>query len=164
MNRPSLREFLSKRKVKPNWDFCLVGDGSGQGSDKVVGWCCHLIAFGSDAVRTIEGCASGEGLGEPELVPYVHGLLALLQEGRPRRLVIVTDRADLVAIGSRKETPCGRTAPLWMIFWHLAEDIEVQWERVPSGEIDLNRAADRVAGECRRTLLGKVSAKGLLSA
>jgi hypothetical protein len=164
VERPSLVEFLAKRNVLDGWDYCLVGDGSGQGGDRAVGWCCHLVAADSGLVRTLEGCASGAGLGEPELMPYVHGLLAILQISRPERVVIVTDRADLVSIGARRRPPKGHAAGLWSVFYGLTAEVDIKWIWTQSGVIDLNRLADRRAGECRKALLGQMTIEDKLSA
>jgi ribonuclease HI len=151
-----------------DWDYLLIGDGSGPGSDWEggCGWSCVLLEKNTGKHRVFWGGMSTGSSGNCELWPYVQVLLWLHARGGQRlhrrlgralEVHVVTDSQVVVNQGNGSARR-GGNAPLWAAVDELTEKgLSVRWHWKGRRALELNILADTLARQARQGILGAVS-------
>lgn len=156
-------EVLASDLCLPDFDLLLVGDGSGTSYDRPAGWACLAYDRRKAKVTVHAGGATCGTNNFAELAPYVQALWHHHQDHgqaprAPVRVQVVSDSELTVRCGNgryaRRANGC-----LWAaVSWFEENGYRLAWRHVPRNSNPWNALADRVAGEMRTSLLGKLSA------
>lgn len=144
----------------------LVGDGSGNASDKACGWAGILIDMQTRGRRVSYGAVNQGSINFAEMMPYLqlltwfdqyHGKARLENRGS-LRVHIVTDSQVVANWGAAAMSPTSLTprkqGPYWAAMRYLRSLgylCEFHW--APRQTTELNWAADLIAGLARAAVL-----------
>lgn len=154
---------LTRELNLPEWDFLLVGDGSGCDWNIGAGWACLINGrvSGWPPYRKLVAGGWSDGTNNiAELSAYFQALyfidanLGKLYREKLNRSVlqvaIVTDSQFLVDSYRQQATTTGSLAPLWSgIRMFEMRGYALHFRHIPRLSITQNWAVDKVAGEAR---------------
>jgi ribonuclease HI len=143
---------LANLDIPDDWDFIMVGDGSGSVWHRACGWGCVLI--GSDGSRSVwHGAANLGSVNLAEAMAYMAPLCWLgtqKPQGVLWKVHIVTDSEHTAKSGNDLMAAKG---PLWHAVDMLRrEGLVTYWHFVPRDKFDLNRLVDRISKDNRKAL------------
>jgi ribonuclease HI len=144
-----------------DWDWVLVGDGSGSGWDAPCGWACLAAdrLEAGDAYLFEGGCRAGS-VNFAEAMAYVHALAWILnhEKGRAgamgvvvRRVHVFTDSRYCQSAGAARDPLVGSHP----ILWHALESVArlgllLDWHWLGRNSGPLNVRADALSKLFRR--------------
>jgi ribonuclease HI len=169
-----LPALLARLGVGPTeWDWLLVGDGSGSTWDRACGWACAVIERLADP-DTPPAVFSGSCDRGTNIFAEVMAFLAPLQwvqeqekerrkrlnlAPRPVRVHLLTDnqycseemaRRDRLRKGGQP-SPEGKYGELWCVYEHLGRrGYSLRWHLVGRETVGLHVGADRLSRACRK--------------
>ncbi len=160
MRRPeetpqSLEELLKLLQIGPaDWDFLMVGDGSGSTLDRECGHACVVIERATLG-RTVHygGMSHGTNI-MAEMLAYVTPLLYLTHERLKRgprgvRIHIVSDCQYLSTVWKHRHS-VRKNRELWALFdVFTRRGIDLRFHWIPRDTWQLNQYCDTLAGRSR---------------
>jgi len=155
-----------------DWDYIIIGDGSGTTWEKPCGWGCSMIENRTWVVEAFYGAFNQGTNIVAEIMAYVQPLL-VLSERRERKcqsdgatlVHIVTDCQYVRNTGNLRAAARGKKH---RALWHLIDSLRrsgiiVKFHWIPRDLLKANQFSHTVANAARKSLSGEVS-KGLDSA
>jgi hypothetical protein len=149
-----------------DWDFLLIGDGSGAGWNLGIGWACTLIDRQSWAAKMFYGGINSGTVSLAEILPYLHSLLWFFSQDGPgkdrvraaqanHRVLrghVITDSAYVANCGNQVATR-QQHAPLWRAMDAFSEQgVTLTYHHWGRKTLSLNILADEVARQARYTI------------
>ena len=150
-----------------NWDFLLVGDGSGSNWGRPCGWASVSVERSSGECRVWWGALSHGTVNVAEILAYLQplGWLASREEDRRRkrgarmaayRVHIVTDSQYCEKTGNSEDRMVSKNGALWGVFdTFVRQGILLHWHWLGRGESELNSYVDKLSKLARVQLGGK---------
>ena len=145
------------------WDVALVGDGSGSGWDKPIGWGVTLVEKASGGRKVLWGGASAGTSFLAELWPYLHALAwyDAYREREPARkatfprVAIVTDNKPVADVGNalvagvKDLGGVNAAGPAWAaLLAYRRQGYAFTFSWIPRISWALNSFADQLAENC----------------
>jgi ribonuclease HI len=152
----SLEDLLSLLKIT-EWDYVIVGDGSGSTWQRESGWASTLVENITFKRRSFCGALSNGTSNMAEMLAFLHPLLYLAgnapQLTNGLQVHVITD-SNLVARCGNGEQNRIANAELWFLFDAFRrKGIRTQFHWIPRDHVDLNRFADELAGRARLAIV-----------
>lgn len=147
------------------WDYLIVGDGSGTGWAAEIGWGSTLICKSDDSRKEFFGSMSNGTNNTAELYAALHPLSYLVNTinwaDRPQGLKVhvITD-SQYVANGLNKDNPIwvaslALNRELWMaVHMTRRRGIEIKGHHMPRNSFDLAQRGHDLANASRKSLIG----------
>ena len=148
-----------------DWDYLVIGDGSGTGWGETMGWGSTLICKSDNSRRVFYGAMSSGTNNTAELMAALHPLSFLVNNlnwaDRPQgiKVHVVTD-SKYVADGLTHDNPIWvagltKNRELWMAL-HMTRrrGIEIIGHHLPRNSIDLATFGHELANASRKRLIG----------
>lgn len=152
----NLNKLLKAYEIS-EWDFILVGDGSGTTWEHECGWASTLICRASKMRKVFYGAMSEGTNIVAEMMAYMHPLLFLTsQKIDPKagghRVHIFTDCQPLVTCWKQNDRRTNK------VLWGLISQVQklgfvLQFHWLPRDTYQLNQFADAAAGLSRKGLI-----------
>ncbi len=163
-SKETLEELLARLKID-DWDYLLVGDGSGCEWEGVSGWGCISIARASGERRVWMGCVNRGSVNLAELQAYLTPLdwivhseeKAREEKGTRRRIVrvhIVTDSDYCRHHGSSKKSVVKNAGAWTALAGMKRQGVITTWHHVKRETVELNILADALSKHARLLMLG----------
>lgn len=161
----TLQDLLQLLQIRSNdWDYLIVGDGSGVGWKMGCGWFSTLIRNRPDRRWTFRGGMDPGTVSLAEIMAFMQPVLYLASQTKAtrfRRIHIVSDSEYVVRIGNRQQQPKSH-----LVFWNQLSllhslGMETRFHWIPRDTIALNKLADHLAGQCRKVVSGVDVSSGL---
>ncbi len=157
-------EILDKLNII-QWDYLLVGDGSGSGWNGPCGWASTMIHRASGDVTRWWGCTNQGSVNLAEAMAYLQPLCALAAlrvdagDTGTRYVHIVTDSKYCAETGDRGHgSLASKNAAIWSAFDVLMRGgLILNWHWVSRMQLSLNVLADSLASKARRLAKGGLS-------
>jgi ribonuclease HI len=148
-----------------DWDYLIIGDGSGTGWDKEIGWGSTLICKADNSRKVFFGAMSSGTNNTAELYAALHPLTFLVNNmnwaDRPEgvKVHVITD-SKYVADGLTHDNPIwvasvAKNRELWMaIHMTRRRGIEIVGHHLPRNSIELATFGHTLANASRTRLIG----------
>lgn len=146
----TLNDLLSVLDIKPGeWDFLLVGDGSGNTWELPFGSASTLISAATFDRKVFASSGSHGTNNVAEMMAYLMPLLYLSAQGRAARVHIVTD-SEYVANTLNGQQAAKSNIELWQAIRATRyRGLTLHGHWIPRGVVPLNEFADRLANAAR---------------
>lgn len=139
------------------WEYAIVGDGSGVGWDMGCGWASTLVRRVPAQRWPFRGGMDPGTISLAEIMAFLQPLLFMASTMKPsqfQRVHIFSDSQYVVNIGKGTRAPKSHA-----ILWRQLAGIrglgfEIDFHWIPRDCIDLNKFADAIAGEARKAISG----------
>lgn len=149
-----------------DWDFILVGDGSGSNWKKESGWACTSIEKANMERKIWFGAMNSGTVNFSEMMAYLQPLnwyasreldkRAATHRVEFPRVHIFTDSKYCKDMGDSGSSGYGakrKNFILWNLFSSFARaGILVHWHWIPRGSLELNVLVDKISKEARKNL------------
>jgi ribonuclease HI len=157
----SLENLLERFKIT-NWDFLIVGDGSGSDSNNSAGWASISIERETGQRLVRYGSVSHGTVNFAEAMAYLQPLTWIANREADRRsksklrrrlmnIHILTDSQYCQETGDGKKHEVNKNAGLWAcIDGFVRQGFAIHWHKIGRETIELNRFADRLSKMARR--------------
>ncbi|MCI0421517.1 MAG: hypothetical protein L0312_20210 [Acidobacteria bacterium] len=158
----SLQELLQRLTIPNNWDFILVGDGSGSNWNRACGWGCVSIEKLTMERLVWEGGLNRGTVNFAEIMAYIQPLNWLVAREAERRskhqtrrnvtrIHIVTDSQYCRNTGSSSNRNLPRNSALWSLFdIFTRHGFLLYWHWIPRDDVVLNTYVDQLAKFARQ--------------
>lgn len=158
IKRPAqaLAKLLKSYEIT-DWDYLLIGDGSGTTWEHECGWASTLICRKSKNRKAFYGAMSEGTNIVAEIMAYLHPLLFLTTSKIPPKagghlVHIFTDCQPLVTCWKTKDVRNNK------LLWNLISQMQrlgfvFQFHWIPRDTYQLNQFADAAAGTARKSLV-----------
>lgn len=136
------------------WDYLLIGDGSGTTWQNNIGWCSSLFSKDNEINHFFGGQNSGTNI-IAEMLAYVAPLLWLKEQHKKTSLSvhIITD-CELISQQGNNITQRKSHKELWNLFDAIVRNgIFLTWHWYRRDQLDLNKLSHEKANEMRRLLI-----------
>lgn len=151
----SLEDLLKRLNIK-NWDFLIVGDGSGSNWNREAGWASVSIEKLTMERMVWEGSVNRGTVNLAEIMAYLQPLEWLStrevekrKEGGGTRALhvhIVTDSDYCRKTGNSPVRTMSKNAGLWAAFDAFTRHgFVLHWHWIPREDCDLNRYCDKLS-------------------
>jgi ribonuclease HI len=158
----TISDLTSFLKIgQADWDYLIVGDGSGTTWEKEFGWGSVLIERGSFERTPFFGAMSNGTNNMGEIMAVLHPLMYLANQGKGVRAhgakVHVVSDSEYVVGGLRNANPVWASKlkvnrELWMaIHMTRRRGLIIEPHHVPRDTIDLNKLGHDLANLARRS-------------
>lgn len=151
-----LDDMLARLEIR-NWDWLLVGDGSGTSLDHACGWSCVAVGRREGVRHTLAGACSHGTSQFSEIMAVMHGVAWLCQYTKRSRhteygrrsylnVHVLTDNANCRQSAQKApgERPDAGFAPFWSMFDGFErQGLILHWHHVRRETVGLNAYADR---------------------
>jgi len=150
----TLEEALTCLGVADDWDYLLIGDGSGTSWHNACGWGSSLLLRGADGPLRFWGGFSHGTNNVAEMMAVIQPLLWIanacrLPTDRPSIVRVLTDSEVLADCGNYQQYRRANLE-LWTLLDSLKRKaIQVTFHWIPRNVLALHRLADRIAGDSR---------------
>ena len=163
---PESLDALRERLGIVEWDFLLVGDGSGSTWDRECGWGCVSIERETMHRRSWHGAMNSGTVNFAEMMAYLQPLtwyvsreLQQRKSGKKvqvRHVHIVTDSSYVGGLKASPDLLTGPNGALWQVFKQFtSQGILIRWHWIRRETVELNQFADRLSKAARINLKDK---------
>ncbi len=160
----TLEHLLSRLGVK-DWDFVLIGDGSGSNWQKEAGWASVSIEKLTGERLVHAGAVNRGTVNFAEMMAYLQPLEWLASRETERRkqkgptrayhVHVVTDSEYCRSTGSGPGRMMAKNAGLWAVFdVFTRHGFVLHWHWLPRENCDLNRYCDKLSKMARKLVKG----------
>ena len=156
---------MLKRVGITDWDWLLVGDGSGSVIDLPSGWACIGVNKRSRERMLWYGCMSHCTINMAEMMAYIQALnhIALREKDRANKkarrflnIHIITDSEYCKTKGASGDLMPEWNGALWRVFDdYQRHGLTLHWHWRPRNDSELNTLADAVSKTARELLVGR---------
>lgn len=154
-------EALLKRLGIADWDFLIVGDGSGSNWTREAGWGAVSIERATMDRMVWSGSVSRGTVNLAEMMAYLQPLEWLASRESDKRkkggarafdIHIVTDSDYCRTTGNSSGRMMSKNAGLWAVFDAFARHgFVLHWHWIPRENCELNRYCDKLSKLARKT-------------
>ena len=164
LSEETLEELLNQLGIQPDeWDFLIVGDGSGSNWTRESGWASVSIERATFEERLWFGSMNCGTVNFAEMMAYLQPLNWYVSKEltkrkksgsvRFRNIHIVTDSKYCKEQGSKKGLFPKKNSSLWQIFNDFQRHgVLLHWHWIPRDTVELNVYADKVSKEARKAI------------
>ncbi len=154
--------LLSSELSLPDFDFLLVGDGSGTILANPCAWACFSYEKTSQTIHAHHGCSNHGTNNFAELAPYLFALHHIhsqfssqdqLSPTRNTRVVIVSDSELTVRCGNKTYSRNSNQAWWVALDWFASHGYSVEFYHTKRNSNAIGTAADALAGDTRKNLM-----------
>lgn len=164
----SLQSLLQHLEIpSTDWDYLIVGDGSGTTWDKEFGWGSVLIAKGDGSRMPFYGGMSNGTNNMAEILTVLHPLMYLANKDLGAKTdgtkVQVISDSQYVVEGLKQDNPIwvsklSVNRELWMaIHMTRRRGLIIKSHHIPRDTIDLNKLGHDLANISRKRMIGILS-------
>ena len=158
----TLEQLLASLEIS-NWDFLIVGDGSGSNWDREAAWTSVSIERVTGERIVWYGGLNRGTVNFAEIMAYIQPLnwLVTREEDRRRknrkprvqRIHIITDSDYCRQVGNRKDKNVTKNAALWAVFdVFVRQGLCIEWHWLRRNACDLNTYCDQLSKLARRNM------------
>lgn len=159
--RLSLQKMLQANNIPDDWDYLLIGDGSGSSWGYKIGWACMSIEKRGYARKLWLGGANDGTVNIAEGLAYLQPLMWIYQLTRETpseqsfyTVRIITDSQYLARASQQAAKPSPTNAPLFACFNQFPRwGIMLHWHWAERNTTDLSEFVDAMSKHARRAAL-----------